>query len=234
MISGRNFDSHGQVFDKTSIFRRHPLFRELGPKVHRQLASYAATRKFERGATIFMKGDSGTCLFAVCSGIVEVKVPSTEGKNVVVNLIVEGDIFGEIAFLDGLPRTADAAAFTDCTIMVIERRDFLPVLHQHPEVALRLLEVLCTRVRRTTEQVQELMFLDLEARLARALLRLRESVGPPYRICVSQGELSEIAGVSREETNKQLQIWTKSELIRLERRSITVLQLAAFTEIAAL
>ena len=85
----------------------------------------------------------------------------------------------------------------------------------------------------TSPEVEELMFQDLESRLAKALVRLAESAGPPYRIAITQRELSEIAGVSREETNKQLRVWTKKELVRLERGGIIIRQLAAVTEIGA-
>lgn len=180
-----------------------------------------------------MKGDDGTCLFAVCRGTVEVVVPSAEGKDAVISLITESEIFGEIALLDGRPRTADAMAFTDCTLMVIERRDFLPLLHEQPSITVKLLEILCARVRRTTEQVEELMFLDLEGRLAKTLLRLGTSAEEPYRISITQRELSEIAGISREETNKRLQIWSKGGILRLERGRIAVLLPKALANIAA-
>jgi CRP/FNR family transcriptional regulator, cyclic AMP receptor protein len=166
-------------FDRSALLSAYPLFRELGREVHERIAAYATTRHVERGATIFMKGDPGTCLFAVYSGTVEIIVPSADGKNAVVNLIKEAEIFGEIALLDGLPRTADAVAFTDCTLMVIDRRDFLPLLREQPDVAVKLLEILCARVRRTTEQVEELMFLNLKSRLAKTLLRLSDAASPP-------------------------------------------------------
>jgi CRP-like cAMP-binding protein len=180
-----------------------------------------------------MKGDAGASLFAVCSGTVEVLVPSAEGKNAVINLINAGEIFGEIALLDGRPRTADALAFTDCTLMVLERRDFLPLLREQPEIAVKLLEILCGRIRRTTEQVEEIMFLDLEGRLAKALLRLEKSSQTPSRIAITQRALSEIVGVSREETNKQLQLWSRDAIVRLERGGIVVLRADTLTRIAA-
>jgi CRP/FNR family cyclic AMP-dependent transcriptional regulator len=221
------------AFDKAAILSKHPLFRHLGREVHDRIAAYATTRHVGRGETIFMKGDDGTCLFAVCRGTVEVVVPSAEGKDAVISLITESEIFGEIALLDGRPRTADAMAFTDCTLMVIERRDFLPLLHEQPSITVKLLEILCARVRRTTEQVEELMFLDLEGRLAKTLLRLGTSAEEPYRISITQRELSEIAGISREETNKRLQIWSKGGILRLERGRIAVLLPKALANIAA-
>ena len=223
----------GAAIDKAALLSKHPLFRELGREIHERIAAYATTRHAARGETIFMKGDAGTCLFAVCSGTVEVLVPSAAGKSAVMNLINAGEIFGEIALLDGRPRTADALAFTDCTLMVLERRDFLPLLREQPDIAVKLLEILCARVRRTTEQVEEIMFLDLEGRLAKALLRLEKSLQAPYRIAITQRALSEIVGVSREETNKQLQLWSKDNIVRLERGGIVVLRAAALTQIAA-
>jgi CRP/FNR family transcriptional regulator, cyclic AMP receptor protein len=218
-------------FDRSALLASHPLFRELGHDVRERISAYARMRHVERGATIFMKGDPGTCLFAICSGTVEIIVPSIEGKNAVVNLIKEGEIFGEIALLDGRPRTADAVAFTDCTFMVIDRREFLPLLREKPDVTVKLLEILCDRVRRTTEQVEELMFLDLKSRLAKTLLRLSEGVSPPGRISITQRELSQIAGLSREEVNKQLRIWARNGVVRLERGAIAILRPAALAEI---
>lgn len=116
----------------------------------------------------------GTNLYAVCAGAVRVSAPSDQGKDAVFNLIVPGEIFGEIAFLDGGPRTADAVMIESGELMVIERRDFLPLPHDYPELALRLLEILCRRLRHTSEQVEDIVFLGLKARLAKMLLYLYE------------------------------------------------------------
>jgi CRP-like cAMP-binding protein len=210
--------------EKSEILARHSLFRGLRPEIRRQIGLYAKTRDVARGTTIFAKGDPGTSLFAVIKGTVQATVPSAEGKSAVFNLIREGEIFGEIALLDGQPRTADVMAFTDCRLMVIERRDFIPLLRNHPDIALRILEVLCSRLRRTTEQVEDLMFLDLRSRLVKTLLRLSEAAKPRGRIVISQHDLSQIVGMSREMINKQLQVWTKAHWIRLERRCITILR----------
>lgn len=219
--------------NKAILLNNHPLFRELGHEANARVAAYATTRHVARGETIFMKGDAGASLFAVCSGMVEVLVPSAEGKNAVINLVNAGEIFGEIALFDGHPRTTDALAFTDCILMVLERRDFIPLLREQPEMAVRLLEILCGRIRQTTEQIEEMMFLDLESRLAKTLLRLARSSQTPARVSITQRTLSEIVGVSREETNKQLQLWRKEKIVGLERGSIVVLRAEALEQIAA-
>jgi CRP-like cAMP-binding protein len=212
------------VSERVALLRRHPLFKELDPKISDRLAAHAKTKSVPRGATIFVKGDAGTCLFAVVSGTVQVTTGSSEGKSAVFNQIGEGEIVGEIALLDGRPRTADAMAFTDCRLMIIERRDFLPLLHDFPDVAIKLLELLCARLRRTSEQVEDLMFLDLKGRLTKALLRLAQESGKENSITVSQTDLSQMIGMSREMINKQLQAWAREGVIEVERRRIVLLR----------
>jgi len=180
----------------------------------------------KRGTNIFAKGDPGTSLFAIGSGTVKISVPSVEGKDAVFNVLGGGSIFGEIALLDGLPRTADATASTDCELYIIERRDFLPVMREEPEIALRIIEILCSRLRRTTEQAEEVMFLDLPSRLAKALMRLLE--GDPgatreRKISITQKDLGNIIGMSRESTNKQLRLWEDKKWVRLERNAVVIL-----------
>jgi CRP-like cAMP-binding protein len=221
------------TIDKAGLLNAHPLFRELGADVRAQLVTYAISRDFARGSVIFSKGDPGTCLFVVCDGVVQVTAPSTEGKNAVLNLIGAGEIFGEIALLDGQPRTADAIAFSDCNLMVIERRDFIPLLRSQPETAIRLIEILCSRLRRTTRQVEDLMFLDSTSRLAKAILQLSELPASEGGISASQLDLSRMVGLSREMINKQLGVWMREGWIRLARRRITVLRPDLLRDIAA-
>jgi CRP-like cAMP-binding protein len=125
-----------------------------------RLSARVVSKSVRRGANIFVKGDPGTSLFVIEAGKVKISVPSVERKNAIFNVLGKGDIFGEIALLDGLPRTADATAVTDCELNVIERQDFLPVMREEPEISLRFLEILCSRLRRTTEQAQDVMSLD--------------------------------------------------------------------------
>ncbi len=206
--------------DKSAILRRHALFQELGPDVCDRLAAFAKLKEFARGTTIFVKGDPGTCLFAVWRGRVQVTNTSNDGKSVFLNQIEEGEIFGEIALLDGQPRTADAIASADCNLMIIERREFVPLLRSKPDVTIKMLEIVCARLRHTTEQVEDLMFMDLRGRLAKALLRLSPGGASDGGIAISQGELSQIVGLSREMINKQLQVWVREANIKLERRRL--------------
>jgi CRP-like cAMP-binding protein len=120
-------------------------------------------------------------------------------------------------------------------LMVIERRDFLPLLQDYPELALRLLEILCGRLRRTSEQVEDIVFLGLKARLAKALLYLHEhsSSKPTQQLKVTQRELSQLIGVSRESANKQLRSWQRQKWLKLERGGLSILSLDAFKRFIA-
>ena len=172
----------------------------------------------------------------VLAGSVKISVASADGRDVVLNIINEGEIFGEIALLDGHPRTADATAMSDCELIVIERRDFLEFLRSEPDVTLKFIEILCARLRRTSEQVQDVTFLNLPTRLAKALLRLTaeiESSAPKRKVAITQRELSQIIGRSRESTNKQLGAWAKQGWIRLERGGVSVLQSDKLAKVAA-
>lgn len=223
------------TFDKHSILRGHPLFGQLGPEAIERLASYAHTKSAPSGMTIFVKGDPGNSLFAVCAGTVKISNRSADGKDAVFNLINAGEIFGEIALLDGHPRTADAMAVTNCDLMVIDRRDFVPMVANNPEISLKLIELLCARLRRTSEQVEDVIFLDLPARLAKTLLWLsKESKSADRRrVSITQREIGQIIGMSRESTNKQLRIWEERNWIRLERGGVVVLSAGPLAAIAA-
>ena len=175
---------------------------------------------------LFRKGDTGSELYAVCAGAVRISSPSEQGSDAIFNLIIPGDIFGEIAFLDKGPRTADAVVVETGELMVIERRDFIMLLREYPEVSMRLIEILCSRLRRTSEQVEDIVFLGLPNRLAKVLLHLyrrSSSNETPNTIRITQHEISQMIGASRESTNKQLRDWQRRKWLKLERNCIVVL-----------
>jgi CRP-like cAMP-binding protein len=220
-----------QIADRLSFFRNHPIFGILGPALLQQLRSHARVRTVEKGATIFAKGDIGSSLFAILDGQVKVISFSAQGKYAVLNVLSPGDIFGEIALLDGGERTADVIAISDCKLIVIERRDFLPLVHSSPDISQKLIEVLCARLRNTSRQVEEVMFLDLSAKLAKTLLRLAENAGG-QRIALTQSEVAQMIGASRESTNKQLRDWENLKWIHLERGEIVLIDIASLAAIA--
>jgi CRP-like cAMP-binding protein len=221
--------------DKLEILRNHPLFGQLGADALNRLASYAHTKAVKAGTMIFEKGDPGTSLFAVLRGTVRISNQSVDGKDAVLNMIPVGGIVGEIALLDGRPRTADAFAVSDCELMQIDRRDFVPLLTENPEIALKLIEILCGRIRHTSAQVEDITFLNLPGRLAKTLLWLSAQSDSPHtrKVSMTQREIGQIIGMSRESTNKQLREWEDKKWLKLERGGVVVLDPRPLTEIAA-
>jgi CRP/FNR family transcriptional regulator, cyclic AMP receptor protein len=217
------------------LLRAHHIFGQLPAKVLEQLGTYVTRRRFERGAVIFAKGDSGHGLMGVVRGSVRISVPTVGGREIVLDNIHPGEVFGEMALLDGRSRSADATASEDCELMVIARRDFIQFVQHQPEVAAKLLEVLCGRLRHTNEQVEDVMFASLPVRLAKLLLRFSRAGGVNgigKSLAITQRELSQIIGMSRENTNKQLRAWEKRGWVRLEHRTLVVLDDGALARIA--
>jgi CRP-like cAMP-binding protein len=182
------------------------LFDAMKPEELDEILKFALERRVRRGQTILQRGDDGSSLMAVLRGRVRISSVSGDGKEVTLNVINPGEIFGEIALLDGQPRSADATATEDTTLLIVERRNFIPFLRQNPDLYLRLLAVLCARLRRTSTALEEIALFDLPVRFARVLLDLK----------LSQRDLSNLVASSRESVNKQLRHWRESGVLDLE------------------
>jgi len=224
--------------EKRQIFERHFLFGKLSGDEIDTLLHYARVESYPAGYEIFSKGSPGPSMMAVLRGTVKMSSVSPEGKEVVFNLMGAGDCFGEITLIDGTERSADAVAMSDCQLLVLHRRDFMPILEKRADICLILLKILCQRVRQTSEQVEDVLFRHLESRIAKALLHLAESAGlhgvpgSPIELHVSQRELGNIAGGSRESVNKHLQAWHKVGWIDLGKATIVIRDLAAIESMA--
>jgi len=218
---------------RRKIFERHFLFGKLSAGEIDELIRYSHIERYRAGREIFTKGSPGQSLMAVLRGSVKISSLSDSGKEIVFTIFNAGEIFGEIATLDGDERSADATALTDCELLVLNRRDLLPVLENRADLCLILLKVLCRKLRLTTEQVEDVIFRHLESRVAKALVQLAESVGPrgihspSVELHLSQRELGNRAGGSRESVNKHLQIWHRQGLIDLSKGSIMIRDLEA-------
>jgi CRP-like cAMP-binding protein len=152
-----------------------------------------------------------------------------EGREITLNILDTGDLFGEIALIDGKSRSADAAAIGNTTLFHIPRRHFVPYLRQSPDLCFSLLEILCSRVRWTSSVIEDRAFLGLEARLAKWLLNLARDDDTiarnsevRLRMKLSQRELGALVGTSREAVNKQFALWRDNGLISIDKGSITL------------
>ncbi len=235
MPQQRTGEGHGVANGKLSVLRKHPIFADLEPEAFDQLCRYAKHSMLKRGATLFSKGDPGNSLYAVISGTVKMSISSPDGRNAILNIIGPGEIFGEIALLDGRERSADAIANSNCELFVIDRREFIPFVKGQPTLAMKFIELLCERLRWTSDQVEQIILQNLPGRLASALLRLSEkqkSAPQGRTIAITQQEISEMVGMTRESINKQLRAWAAREWVRLEHGAIVVLNAEMLRELA--
>lgn len=205
---------------KRDALRASSFFAHMKPQELDELIAASSERRVSRGANIFSKGDPGTSMMAVLTGHVRVGSVSLEGREVVLNVIGPGEIFGEMAMLDGKPRSLDAIAAEETTLMVIERRIFIPFLLRHEGLVERMLEVLCDRLRQTSIALEEIALFDLPVRLSRVLVKLADDYGRPCEegvrisLKLSQRDLSSLVGSSRESVNKQLSTWREAGLVQ--------------------
>lgn len=191
------------------------LFPLLDSAERDRFIAAARPRSWRAGASIFVMDDPGSSMMLVRTGTVRISYPTPEGRSFLLAELAPGAVFGEIAMLDGGPRSADATAATDCTLLAFERRDFLPLLENNWRLAEAVLRVICARLRRADAHIADLAFSDLPGRLAKILLdRVRpDPAGGPGFISDSQGALAGMVGGSRETVNRCLRKWQKDGLI---------------------
>jgi CRP/FNR family cyclic AMP-dependent transcriptional regulator len=215
------------------LLARNFLFRNLDPDVIERIAALGSTVELAGNQVLFLKGDEGDALYGVLGGRIRISSGDADGKEIILNIIDPGDIFGEIALLDGKPRTADASAMAPSQLLRVQRSDFLGLMAAEPRLTQHLMEMVCDRIRKTSEMLEDSAFLDLPARLAKRLLSLAKYYGEADTdtaitgIQISQAELGQLMGTSRESINKHLQFWRSRDWITLGRGRVTINQPAA-------
>lgn len=209
-----------------------PLFSGLSPGELEGLATLISPHRYTAGETIFHEGDAGTALYIIEKGEVKIVLGSPEGKEVVLTLLGPGDFFGELALLDGEPRSADAVAMETSDLLRLLRQDFLRFVAEHPQVAINLMAVLSRRLRRVDQLVHDAAFLDVGTRLVRTLLELAETrgqAGPRGSVVITsrltQSDLANMIGATRESTNKWLRRYAEIGLVSHNRGQLTLLDI---------
>jgi CRP/FNR family transcriptional regulator, cyclic AMP receptor protein len=210
-----------------TVVERDSLFRGLPKATLARIAALGLRRVYEKGALVFMRGDPGDSLCGVVSGRVRISASVPGGKEVFLNIIDPGDSFGEIALLDGQPRTATATAMVRTELIVFQREPFLALLSSEPQLAAHLIRLLCRRVRWTAQLMEDSALLSVPARIAKRLLslaRLRESDSPggAIKLTLSQEELAQFLSVSRQVVNQHLQVFKAQGWIRSGRGHVTI------------
>jgi len=204
------------------------IFRLLDEGQLRKISGVVHERHFAAGERIFEQDDQGDCLYIIVHGFVRIYLLNPDGREMTIRVYGRGDTFGEFAVLDGKPRAAGAVAIGNVTTMVIYRHEFLELMRHNFDLVTHVIEELTERLRFTTKFSQNLVFLDASGRIAAALAELatqQANGNASVRLALTQQDLANYAGVTREWTNKALRVLSEHRVVRVERGAVIVLDL---------
>lgn len=214
----------------TDILKQTALFRDLSDPILERLQEDIVERPYGQGDIIFREGDPGQILYLVKSGQVRIFIYGLDGSETSVILLGRpGDIFGELAIIDGLPRSATAVAMEPTVLYTVSREAFRTHMRQNPQLALNFMQELSSRVRQNTRNIDTLTSLPVPQRLARKLMELAqdygrvEEDGVSVNTTLTQGQLASLIGATRESTNKALREFRQQEWIRMDNGRIIIL-----------
>ncbi len=211
-----------QLSTTASSLAEVALFGGLTDEERAALIERLRRRRYRKGVTVFLHGDPGRDLYVIESGSVKICMTTADGKEITLAILAGGEFFGELALMDGEPRSSDAVTMEDCQFLLLERTEFMQFVAEHPSVAHRIIEVLSRRLRDNNELVQDAAFFDVAARLARVILRLADSTGTRDGDAITisrrltQNDLAGMIGTTRESVNKWLAFYERQRLV--ERR----------------
>jgi CRP/FNR family transcriptional regulator, cyclic AMP receptor protein len=209
-----------------TVVERDSLFRGLPKTTLGRIAALGLRRVYEAGAVVFMRGDPGDSLCGVVTGRVRISASRPGGKEIFLNIMKPGDSFGEIALLDGQPRTATATAVVRTELIIFRRDQFLALLSTEPQLAVHLIRLLCERVRWTAQLMEDSALLSVPARIAKRVLSLAHLHGHATpsgtKLTISQEELAQFLSVSRQIVNQHLQTWKSKGWIVSGRGHMTI------------
>ncbi len=204
---------------RRDVLAATPLFAPMARAELDALADLATERRVSRDETVLRRGDADASLLVLVHGRLRAGAVSADGREVTLGLIEPGTVLGEIALLDGQKRSLDVTAMMDSLLLVVERRGFLPFLTARPDLMLRMMGLLCERLRRASAAFEGIALSPLSARLARLLLDLSVSHGLPGRdgvrigLKLSQRDMSAQVAATRERVNKQLRSWREAGVL---------------------
>jgi CRP-like cAMP-binding protein len=215
----------------TDIVRSAPLFAALDEDASRSLRESMHPVRLSRGEVLFAEGDQGERLFVILEGKIKLGRTSSDGRENLLAIVGPGEMFGELSLFDPGPRTATATCVSDAELIALGHEALQPFLLQHPEVGVQLLQSLARRLRRTNDSLADLVFSDVPGRVAKALLDLASRFGRPVEGGVlvahelTQEELAQLVGASRETVNKALADFAGRGWLRVEARAVVLLDI---------
>ena len=217
------------------VIANNHLFEGLRPDLIDEIASSATRRTVGAGEILFQKGDPADALWGVLSGRIVIDVGTEDGKEIVLDVFVEGGVFGEVGVLDFGPRRVEARATEKSELFRLERKHFLRYLQSSPELCFRVFSLLCSHLRETTENLEDTALYKLPNRLAKRLTMLAADsrTGDGTVLHISQSDLAGMLGVNREAVNRHLRVFEKDGLIALGRQKIEIVDQQALAKLAS-
>jgi CRP/FNR family cyclic AMP-dependent transcriptional regulator len=228
-----------KAMDEMALLQQIPLFTDLPKDQLTSLAKMLERRTYRKGQVILRQGEPGESLFVIVSGQVRIYTLSTEGHEVSVSICDPGDFFGEMALLSGQPRSANVEAMQRTEVLVLYRPAFRQYLLSNPQTAVRLIEVLSERLRRTNESVEELASLSVPQRIARRLMDLAERYGVEQEsgvlidLDLSQEAMASLTGTTRESANRALSQLRDKGIVQIDRVRILITRPQELEKLAA-
>jgi len=214
--------------EKKSVLKRVPLFSKIEDKELEKIAEISHLKKYRKDEDIFSEGEVGDALYILVSGVVKVFRTSSDGRIKTLALLQKGDFLGEMAILEKEIRSANVRAVEDAEILVINKRDFEASLTSNPQIAFKIMETICARLRDADKQIESLTFQNVSGRLVIALLDLAEKHGVQTEkgikidMELTHQELSEMVGTAREVVSRILNDFRKTNCIEIEKHYITI------------
>lgn len=215
-------------YNATAALKLVPFFNNLSTEDTEHLVQRLVMRRFNTGQIIFHHGDPGGLLYIITRGKVKITHSTPDGQEAMLAIFGSGDFFGELALLDESPRSATVEAIEPTETLTLHREDFIRFLSDNPNFALHVLHTLAQHIRRLNNQISDIFFLDLPARLARQLLQLAEQHGKKteqgilIELSLTQTDLAEMTGATRVSINKALGRFRRSNWVKVSGRKFTI------------
>jgi len=219
------------------ILRKVPIFSSLNEETLLQIDKVCGKKNYKKGEIILFEHDEGNALFFIVKGEVKISRESDDGREVILSLLHDSDVFGEMALMDGMPRSANVTAMEDTELYMIKREDFLELLNDHPDVSIALLEEITYRLREAGMRIKSLSLNDAEGKVSTVLLQIADEKGKIKNGIVEieklpfQHDLANMAGTSRETISRTLHSFAKKGLIELEGSKLRIIKYEQFKEI---
>lgn len=214
--------------EEVSFLQYVPIFADLEEPELKKIEKLGLRKKYKRGNIVVLEKETGAALFVIISGKVKIVRTDEDGREVILSIFGPGEFFGEMSLLDGLARSASVVALAKAELFMIHRRDFLKLLHEHPQVAISLLGELTTRLRKADAQIKSLSLKDAAGRVANVILMLADDIGVFRKGKVEidelplQQDMANMAGTSRETVSRMIHQFIREGHLQLIGNKLTI------------